>query len=201
MGDFCTGHGEHESCYAIAELQADQRREDKIMNRLKGFRSSLLIAVTLCLSLLIISQPAAAGNVAPDFTLPNLEGVNVKLSLYKGKVVVLNFWGTWCEPCKAEMPSLNKLYLEHRDEGLVVLAISIDPSNQNVKSFIQQKGYSIPVLLDRDKEVYFDTYGLLGLPVSVIIDRDGTIVQKVLGETPWDSPQMEEKIQKLLGGQ
>jgi hypothetical protein len=69
-----------------------------------------------------------------------------------------------------------------------------------VKSFITQKGYSIPMLIDRKTEVFFDTYGLFGLPVSIIIDRDGTIVQKVIGETAWDSPQMEEKIRKLLGG-
>gem|GEM_PF-2949087 len=100
----------------------------------------------------------------------------------------------------AEMPSLNKHYLVHRYKGLVVLAISIDPSEQNVKSFISQKGYSIPVLIDNKKEVFFETYGLFGLPVSLIIDRDGTIVQKVIGETAWNSPQMEEKIRKLLAG-
>jgi peroxiredoxin len=145
-------------------------------------------------------MPAIAVNAAPDFTIADLDGHKVKLSSYKGKVVVLNFWGTWCEPCKAEMPSLNKLYLEHRDKGLVVLAVSIDPSEQAVKTFITQKGYSIPVLLDKDKEVFFDTYGLFGLPVSIIIDRNGTIVQKIIGEVAWDSAQMEDKIKKLLEG-
>lgn len=164
------------------------------------FRISFFIAAVVCLILQISGGLACAANAAPDFTLSNLDGRKVSLSSYKGKVVILNFWGTWCEPCKAEMPSLNKLYLEHRDKGLVVLAVSIDPSDQKVKSFISQKGYSIPVLLDRNKEVFFDTYGLFGLPVSVIIDRDGMIVQKVIGEIAWDSPQMEEKIRKLLGG-
>ena len=169
------------------------------MYRAENFRTLFFIAASICL-ILLSDGPACAVNTAPDFTLTNLEGQKVTLSSYRGKVVVLNFWGTWCEPCKAEMPSLNKLYLEHRDKGLVVLAISIDPSEQNVKSFISHKGYSIPVLIDNNKEVYFDTYGLFGLPVSVIIDRDGTIVEKVIGETAWDSRQMEEKIQKLLSG-
>ncbi len=169
------------------------------MYRAENFRTLFFIVASICL-ILLSDGLACAGNTAPDFTLTNLEGQKVTLSSYKGKVVVLNFWGTWCEPCKAEMPSLNKLYLEHRDKGLVVFAISIDPSEQNVKSFISQKGYSIPVLIDNNKEVYFDSYGLFGLPVSVIIDRDGTIVQKVIGETAWDSRQMEEKIQKLLSG-
>jgi peroxiredoxin len=174
--------------------------EDGLMPRTENSRTLFFISAEICLILLLSVGQACAVNTAPDFTLTNLEGQKVTLSSYRGKVVVLNFWGTWCEPCKAEMPSLNKLYLEHRDKGLAVLAISIDPSEQNVKSFISQKGYSIPVLIDNKKEVFFDTYGLFGLPVSLIIGRDGTIVQKVVGETAWDSPQMEEKIQKLLGG-
>ncbi len=163
-------------------------------------RCTLFFTATIICMLLMGSGPAHAIDPAPDFTLLNLEGRNVSLSSYKGKVVVLNFWGTWCEPCKEEMPSLNKLYLEHRDKGFAVLAISLDPSEQNVKSFIAEKGYSFPVLLDKNKEVYFDKYGLFGLPISIIIDRNGAIVQKVIGETAWDSAQMEEKIQKLLGG-
>jgi peroxiredoxin len=158
------------------------------------------IAAVFCAFLMFSQGAAHAANTAPDFTLPNLEGTNVSLSSYKGKVVILNFWGTWCEPCKAEMPSLNKLYLEHRGNGLVVVAISMDKSEKDVKSFISQKGYSFPVLLDKNKEVYFDKYGLFGLPISVIIDRNGMIVQKVIGQTAWDSPQMEDKIRKLLGG-
>src|ERR1700690_2361586 len=106
------------------------------MPRTENSRTLFLFTATIYLILLLSAGPSCAVNSALDFTLTNLEGQKVTLSSYRGKVVVLNFWGTWCEPCKAEMPSLNKLYLEYRDKGLVVLAISIDQSEQKVKSFI-----------------------------------------------------------------
>ena len=170
------------------------------MHRARDFEDSLILSTAICLILIISSGLSEGIDTAPDFTLVNLEGQKVTLSSYKGKVVVLNFWGTWCEPCKSEMPSLNAFYLEYRGKGLVVLAVSIDQSEEAVKSFIAQTGYSFPVLLDNQREVYFDTYGLFGLPISVIIGRNGTIFQKVIGEAAWDSPQMADKMRKLLEG-
>jgi len=170
------------------------------MSRRRKVSSTFLFVATICSIILLGVNSTCAVDMAPDFTLPDLEGRNITLSSNRGKVVIVNFWGTWCEPCKAEMPSLNRLYLESRDKGLVVLAVSIDPSSQKVRSFITQKGYSFPVLLDSKKEVFFDTYGLFGLPVSVIIDRSGVIVQKVIGEAAWDAPPIKGKIQKLLDG-
>ncbi|MCL4491996.1 MAG: redoxin domain-containing protein [Nitrospirae bacterium] len=143
---------------------------------------------------------AAQGSPAPDFTLNDVNGKKVALSEFRGRVVLLNFWATWCGPCKAEMPSLNSLYLALKDKGLVVLAISVDTSEKPVKSFISEKKLALPVLMDKNKEIYFDSYAVVGLPTTFIIDKSGGIVEKIMGENVWDSPQMKEKILRLLGG-
>jgi peroxiredoxin len=135
---------------------------------------------------------------APEFTLSDINGKKVSLSDFKGKVVLLNFWGTWCGPCTAEMPSLNNLYAAFKNDGFVVLAVSIDPSERPVRSFIEAKGISFPVLMDPDKEAYFDLYAVFALPTSFLIDRKGMVVEKFLGDREWDSPDIKNKIADLL---
>ncbi len=137
---------------------------------------------------------------APDFTLPDVHGKKVSLSQFKGDVVILNFWATYCGPCKAEMPSLNKLYMELKNRGLAVVAISVDATEKPVLSFITDKKLEFPVLMDRDKEVYFDDYAVMGLPTTFIIDRHGVIIEKIMGGQVWDSPEMKRQILNLLAG-
>lgn len=98
------------------------------------------------------------------------------------------------------MPSLNNLYLEFKKKGLVVLAISIDLNEKPVLSFISDKKLAFPVLMDKSKEVYFDSYAVMGLPATFIIDKNGLLIEKILGEQEWDSPKMKEKILDLLTG-
>ncbi len=141
---------------------------------------------------------AASGTAAPDFTLADVHGKNVSLSEFRGKVVILNFWATWCGPCEAEMPYLNNLYKEFTSKGLVVIAISVDPKETSVLSFITEKKLAFPVLLDKNKEVYFDSYAVMGLPTTFIIDRSGVLVEKIMGEQEWDSSKMRAKILNLL---
>ena len=141
------------------------------------------------------------GSLAPDFTLPDLDGKNVTLSKFRGKVVLLNFWNTWCGPCRAEMPSLNNLYLELKDKGLVVLSISIDTSEEPVRAFISERKLVFPVLMDKKQKVYSKKYFLYGLPVTFLIDKKGIIVEKFIGERDWSSQEMKEKIARLLDGQ
>lgn len=138
------------------------------------------------------------GKLAPSFTLADVNGKKVSLSDYSGKVILINFWATFCGPCKAEMPSLNNLFLAFKNDGLVVLAISTDDSEKPVQSFIKEKAIAFSVLMDKDQEVYFDQYGVLGLPTSFLIDRDGIIRDKIRGERIWDAPDMNEKIRTLL---
>ena len=165
--------------------------------------------VTLTLLFLFFSplpalEAAAAGNAqeslnpAPTFELPDINGKKISLSDFKGKVVLLNFWATWCDPCKAEMPSLNNLYAAFKNEGFVVLAVSIDPSEKPVKSFVSEKGVSFPVLMDPEKEVYFDQYAVFAMPTSFLIDRKGMIAEKFMGERVWDSQEIKDKVVSVL---
>lgn len=140
-----------------------------------------------------------AGKYAPLFELKDLDGKKTALSQYRGKVVLLNFWATWCSPCRSEMPSLTDLYSDFKDRGFVVLAVSVDTSERSVKSFVSAEKIGFPVLVDKDKDVYFDQYGIVGIPVSFLIDRNGLIAEKFVGERQWNSPEMKNKILRLLG--
>jgi peroxiredoxin len=159
-----------------------------------------IITILLFLSLAFWDAGYAStkkSSLAPDFTLNDICGKQVTLSQFRGKIVVLNFWSIWCGPCLSEMPSLNKLYLEFKDKGLVVIGIAEDPAEKPVRSYIQEKGLAFPVLMDKERKVYFK-YSLFGIPVTFLIDKKGVSVEKFIGERDWSSPQMKEKILKLL---
>lgn len=160
-----------------------------------SFVLTIILFLTVC-----FSSPAFSGEKTTDFTLPDINGKKVSFSEFKGMVVVLNFWATWCGPCRAEMPSLNNLYNEYKDKGFVVLAVSVDTSEKPVKSFAREHKLAFPILMDKDKAVSFDEYTVLGLPTTFLIDKNGVVIEKIMGEREWDSPQMKEKILKLLGG-
>lgn len=117
------------------------------------------------------------GLKAPDFELKNLAGETVKLSDFEGKKVMLNFWATWCPPCKAEMPDMQKFYMEAGDE-IVILAVNIDAMN-DVAGFAKQMGVNFPILLDEDDQVS-NTYQILSIPTTYFIDEKGVIKYKHL---------------------
>ncbi|MFN3479675.1 MAG: TlpA family protein disulfide reductase [Thermodesulfovibrionales bacterium] len=168
-----------------------------------SFKTFIVISLLSVLSFAGIDDSLAysdTGKVAPVFELKDLEGKKVSLTDFKGKVILLNFWATWCAPCKAEMPSLENLYRSLKDKGLVVIGVSVDNSEKTVHSFIEEKGITFPILLDKGKEVSFDDYGVIGLPVTFLIDKKGIIVDKVFGERQWDSEEVKEKIKRLLEG-
>lgn len=138
------------------------------------------------------------GPVAPDFLLPDLDGRMISLSANKGKVVIVNIWATWCPPCVAEIPSLDKLYTMFKDEGLELLAVSVDEGGKRtVDPFIKKKNISFPVLLDPDGRVSA-LYRTRGVPESFIVKKDGTIDNKIEGAINWTSPKIIEYFQKLL---
>ena len=114
------------------------------------------------------------GELAPDFTLTDLEGNSVTLSEYRGKVVVLNFWATWCPPCRAEMPDIESLYQEYKDKGLVVIGIDIGEPEATVRQFVQRGGYSWTFVLDSTGTVAAN-YNIRAIPTSFFIDREGVI--------------------------
>jgi thiol-disulfide isomerase/thioredoxin len=109
---------------------------------------------------------------APDFTLPSLDGPNLTLQEQRGRVVMINFWATWCGPCRVEMPHLSKLYEKYRGSGFTVLAVNIDEDPHKAASLAKQLGMRFPVLLDTEKKVS-RLYDLSTMPSSVLVDRDG----------------------------
>ena len=132
------------------------------------------------------------GGEAPDFSLQTLDGEMVELSDFEGKKVILNFWATWCKPCREEMPDLQSIYAE-RDEDVVILAVNMDAHN-DVKGFIDSYSVAFPVLLDKEDEVS-DMYQVISLPTTYFINEDGIIVQKHIGQITYE--QLEETLAKI----
>lgn len=157
---------------------------------------NILIALIVFFFLPSILQ--AEYKPAPDFVLKDLNGKAIKLSDFRGKVVLLNFWATWCDVCVEEMDGLNKVYRDMKTKGFVVIAVSIDQSKKSVSDFVKFKGLEFPVLLDPEKEVYFDKYAVFGLPTSFLIDKKGNIRERYIGEEDWQDRSFTEKVLKLL---
>jgi len=138
--------------------------------------------------------------IAPDFSLRTLTGDRVKLSDYRGKVVVLNFWATWCAPCKQELPVLQKLLEHHGKDGLVVLAVNIDDPKTvaDVRRFVGDKKLTMPVPLDGDSKVLGKFNPRYALPFLQIIDREGRRVIQHTGFTSGAEETLEKEVLSLL---
>jgi peroxiredoxin len=140
----------------------------------------------------------AKGLPAPDFSLPDLDGQMVGLADYKGKVVLLNIWATWCPPCVDEMPSMEKLYQALQGEGFEILAVSIDESGaQDVLPFMKKHKLSFPALID-SRGTLKGLYQTSGVPESFIIDKDGIVVEKVIGPRDWAVPEAIRFFRNLI---
>ena len=142
--------------------------------------------------------PPDMGSQAPDFQLIDLQGNWQALPDYHGKVVLLNFWATWCGPCRVEMPSMERVYQDFKDEGFAILAISSDPQGSIVtRPFVASQGLTFPILHDSDYRVS-GSYGVRTLPMSFLIDRNGTLTERVFGARDWNSAEARELIRGLL---
>ncbi len=126
------------------------------------------------------SRVPAVGMQVEDFQLADLEGKPQSLSQYRGKVVLVNFWATWCKPCTTEMPAMQASFDKLRDKGFVVLAINELEDDVKVREHIKQYGHTFPVLMDRDNKVA-NQFGVFGLPVSVFIDQQGRVQEYIKG--------------------
>jgi thiol-disulfide isomerase/thioredoxin len=132
-----------------------------------------------------------------NFTMPDLQGKDVTLSSFKGKVILLNFWATWCGPCKAEIPAFVELQNQYGKDGLVVVGYSVDDDAPKAQAFADQFKMNYPVLLGLGREDVQDAYGpIWGIPASFIISRDGRVCQKHLGIAP--KSVFEREIKALL---
>ena len=138
------------------------------------------------------------GYLAPGFTLRNLKGNYESLEDYRGQVVILNFWATWCAPCRVEMPSFENLYRRYRSEGVVVLAVTLDKNvGSKIKSFVDEYGLTFPVLLDKKGEVE-RLYPSMTIPFTYVINPEGRVVTRVDGAKNWESKDTFDAIEYLL---
>jgi thiol-disulfide isomerase/thioredoxin len=136
------------------------------------------------------------GNLAPDFQLQNLDGQTVSLGSLWGKPVLINFWATWCGPCRSEMPYIQEIYEEWTNKGLVVLAINIGESSSKVEEFMQGYNLSFTVLLDTKQDVA-QRYNITGIPTTFFLDKDGIIQDKVIGAFQ-NKAQIENRLSKII---
>jgi peroxiredoxin len=138
------------------------------------------------------------GLSAPDFVFPGLDGKTVRLADYKGKVVFLNIWATWCPPCREEMPSMEKLYKELKGKDFEILAVSIDTAGaKDVAPFMKEFHLSFPVLLDPAGATK-SLYGTTGVPESFIINKEGLIEQIIIGPMDWATPDVVRFFRDLI---
>lgn len=142
-------------------------------------------------------QPPKEEVEAPEFTLKDLNGKQVQLRDFRGKVVFLNFFATWCVPCRLEMPAMERLSRAFKDKGLVVLAVDIKESARAVRAFLKELKVTFPALLDGDGSVAF-TYGIRPLPATYLIGRDGKILWRAFGAREWDNAASRQYFSRLL---
>ncbi|MHB8882936.1 MAG: TlpA family protein disulfide reductase [Thermodesulfovibrionales bacterium] len=177
-------------------------------------KGSVCFILSICLSLLFAASTGRAGAAdnkpvspfeinklqkAPEFSAKDLNGATVSLSSLKGKVVLINFWATWCPACIAEMPSLNSLNnnRELKAKGFEVITVSADESANDVKKFLTKQRVSLRVLMDGKKSVSRQ-FKVFSIPTTFLIDRQGNISEKFFGEYDWTDKEIREKIDRLL---
>ncbi len=162
----------------------------KIKNCLLGLIFSILAASSLASS-------GLTGQPAPDFALKSSNGENLRLSEYRGDVVMINFWATWCGPCRQEMPLLDELYTRYQRVGFSLLGVNIDDDSRKAMNMVAELGVSFPVLFDSRKEVS-KLYKVSAMPVTVLVDREGTVRHVHHGYRPGVEEQYLNEIRSLL---
>ncbi|MFC1952384.1 peroxiredoxin family protein [Chloroflexota bacterium] len=142
------------------------------------------------------TQGIEVGNLTPDFQLQSTDGQTVSISSLRGKPVLINFWATWCPPCRSEMPYIQEIYEEWSGKGLVVLAINIGESSTQADGFMQSNNLTFTVLLDTTQKVA-QSYNITGIPTTFFVDEDGIIKEKVVGAFP-NKAQIEAELSKIM---
>ena len=156
----------------------------------------------IAFALATLAPPLATGAVAPqasapDFTLRTLNGPNLRLAEQRGRVVMVNFWATWCGPCRQEMPQLDRLYQKYKSSGFVLLGVNVDEDARKATDVAAKLGVTFPVLLDTDKAVS-KLYDLSTMPSTVIIDRDGKVRYVHRGYLAGYEDNYDKQIRELL---
>lgn len=166
-------------------------------------RLLLLYSGLVFLAVFQLSCPYGAfaqqhGSPAPDFELTDLNGKIHRLSGYRGKVVVLNFWASWCPECLEEMPSLNAFYEKNSRKDIVVLGVTADRKKETVLTALRKVPVAYPVLLEPGGGVFIRKYTVIGMPTTVLIDRNGIIADRIVGRTDFGSASFSGKVMDIL---
>ncbi len=151
------------------------------------------VAPPAALSVPLLPEPVPA----PDLTLERVDGLPLHLATLRGSVVFLNFWATWCVPCRQEMPAMERLYRTYEKRGLAVVAVNFGESKAELQDFATALSLSFPIMLDSQGDAA-RTLGVRGLPVTFLLDRDGRILWKAMGPREWDSVASRAYFEKLL---
>ncbi|MFQ3251440.1 TlpA disulfide reductase family protein [Glaciecola sp.] len=162
---------------------------------------NLLLAGATLLALSVASVSAmakpASGELSPDFTLKSRDGGNIKLSEQRGNIVMVNFWASWCGPCREELPAFEELYQEYQDMGVEILAVNVDDEAEKANVLLQDIEVSFPVLYDTSGEVS-ELYDVSAMPTTVLIDRDGNVRLLHPGYRKGDEKKYEKAIKMLM---
>ena len=162
---------------------------------MKGLRIILLVLAIFMGSSLASS--GLTGQTAPDFVLKSATGENLRLSEYRGDVVMINFWATWCGPCRQEMPLLDELYDRYQRVGFNLLGVNIDDDSRRAMAMVNELGISFPVLFDEDKKVS-KLYEVEAMPLTLLLDREGTVRHVHHGYQPGYEQKYLNEIRSLL---
>ncbi|CAI2718797.1 peroxiredoxin family protein [Nitrospina watsonii] len=144
-----------------------------------------------------VEYPAEAF-IAPNFELTTLNGGKISLKDYRGKVVFINFWATWCATCKVEMPSMQRVYDKFKDRGFEMLTISVDKDQKLIQPFMDKYNLTFPVLLDPEETIAKQVYKTTGVPETFIVSKNGIIVHKAIGPRDWAAEDAMAAFQQLV---
>jgi peroxiredoxin len=162
--------------------------------RLTLLLAPLLLAIAVQAS---AAAPPAASAPAPDFTLPARDGADVQLSALKGQVVMINFWATWCGPCRQEMPLLEQLHAKYEPLGFTLLGVNVEPDSAAATTWLKGMPVTFPILFDT-KNAVAEQFGVMGMPSSVFVDREGRVRYVHRGYKPGDEAQYADMIRSLV---
>ncbi|MFZ5555260.1 MAG: peroxiredoxin family protein [Pseudomonadota bacterium] len=169
---------------------------------MKSVMRLIAVAALLALSQTTLAQQPGRGltplqaNPAPEFSLADMDGKRHRLSDYRGKVVLVNFWATWCPPCRAEMPSMQRAWLTLKQENIVMLAVNVGEGADTIFEFTGEFPVEFPLLLDRDSKVTAQ-WPVRGLPTTFVVDPQGRLAYRAIGAREWDDPELLKALRAL----
>jgi len=171
-----------------------------MQNRVKKLRAGIVAAVVLAAlpAMAVLPAGAAAPNgPAPPFSLPSKGGGEVSLAQYKGQVVMINFWASWCGPCRQEMPLLEDIYKKYNKLGFTLIGVNVEPDSKAADDWLKQTPVTFPVLYDKDSKVS-RLFNVAGMPTTVIIDRKGNVRYRHVSYKPGDEGEYLNNVRAMV---